>query len=593
MAMRMTKILPTIALHTILIVGLAGCDNGPETRAPETGVQEKTSPVYGEAALAMPDVFSADAAEAVLASGGNAVDAAVTAAFVLAVTKPEAGNIGGGGFMIIASPLNKDTGKTDTGERGATVSFLDYRETAPGAASRDMYLDENGDPVSLRSKIGPLSVGVPGTVSGMWEAHQKLGSLSWPDLLAPAILLAEDGFVPPSSLVRFKDYYIGRVGDATNFDEYFGAMREEEVFRQPELAATLKRIAAEGSKGFYEGPTADLLVEMMEKTGGLITHNDLKGYKSVWREPLRFFWGDYEVASAPLPSSGGIALAQLLTMKEVLANDFEGVGHGTDQYIHLIAEIEKRVFADRGQYLGDPDYVDAPVSRLIDPDYLRGRAAEVDSINISLEETVEPGLKESEETTHFSISDGRGGAVANTYTLNLGFGSGVVVEGAGFLLNDEMDDFSVKPGVPNAFGVIGDEANAIMPGKRMLSSMSPTILIKDGAPRFIVGTPGGSTIFTSVFQTILNAETYGMSLDDAVNARRFHHQLPGATRIVMESDETVDGSLEESLKARGYNVVLRRSIGDVHAIKVHDDGYTEAASDDSGRGSARVGPFGN
>lgn len=576
-----TGMTPTILVLAFQIFALSGCGESDRSITPDAETSQVASPVYGDAAFAMPDVFSADAVEQVLRSGGNAVDAAVTAAFVLTVTLPEAGNIGGGGFMTIAM----------AGDAGVETSFLDYRETAPLAASRDMYLDEAGDPVSLRSKIGALSVGVPGTVAGMWAAHQKYGKTPWADLLAPAIALAEEGFLPPEQLRKRVEYYVERVGSITNFETYFGAIRDDEVFRQPQLAATLRRIAFEGPSGFYEGETADFLVSTMTETGGLITHADLEGYKAVWRDPLRFSWGAYDVVSAPLPSSGGIALAQLLTMKEALAGDFEGVSHGSDQYVHLIAEIEKRVFADRAQYLGDPDFVTAPTSRLIDPAYLKERASEVNVTGISLEETVKPGLGESEDTTHFSISDGRGGSVANTYTLNLMFGSGVVVDGAGFLLNDEMDDFSVKPGTPNAFGVVGDEANAIAPGKRMLSSMSPTIFLKDGTARIIIGTPGGSTIFTSVFQAVLNAETHGMTLEEAVDARRFHHQLPGATRILIEQDETADGALETSLTARGYTIVTRRSIGNVQAIRIYDDGRTEAAADRRGRGVARVGPF--
>lgn len=566
------KHIRVIALMIVLSLAACGQSEHPKSE----------TPVYGEAAFAMPDAFSADAVEAVLRSGGNAVDAGVAAAFVLAVTLPEAGNIGGGGFMTIASVEN---GALET-------TFLDYREKAPAGASRDMYLDENGDPVSLRSKIGALSAGVPGTVAGMWEAHQKYGEMPWADLLAPAIMLADEGFLPPEELTRNLGYYVKRLGNLTNFSDYFGTIKPGEVFRQPELATTLRLIAAEGPDGFYRGKTADHVVATMEKTGGLITHDDLSNYNALWRDPVRFAWGDFGVVSAPLPSSGGIALAQLFTMKEALAKEFETAPYGSAQYVHLIAEIEKRVFADRAQYLGDPDFVSAPVARLIDEDYLNGRANEVNAREISGEETVQPGIKESEETTHFSISDGRGGAVANTYTLNLGFGSGVVVEGAGFLLNDEMDDFSVKPGTPNAFGVVGDEANAIMPGKRMLSSMSPTLLIKNGAVRYIVGTPGGSTIFTSVFQTVLNAQIHGMTLQEAVDARRFHHQLPGAKRIYLENDEAADGTLEADLTERGYTIVPRRGIGDVHAIRVHDDGRTEAASDSRGRGAARVGPFG-
>lgn len=524
------------------------------------------------AAVAMPDRYGAEVAEQVLRAGGNAVDAGIAAGLALAVTFPEAGNIGGGGFMLIR--MNGED------------SFIDYRETAPAAADRDMYLDVNGDVIEGLSLIGHLSVGVPGTVAGFWEAHQRFGSMPWRDLVMPAVELAASGFVIPDNLgggmLTTLEQYEGK----TNFADYFGNMKSGELFKQPELAATLQRIADDGVDEFYKGQTADLIVEEMQRGNGLITLEDLSDYKAVWREPLAADWRDYQVVSAPLPSSGGFALVQLLKIRDYIDREFEDVAHNSAQYIHLVAEIEKRVFADRAQYLGDPDFVDTRIDELLTDDYIRRRAQEIDPESISMDVGAGTGL-ETHDTTHYSIVDQWGNAVSNTYTLNLGFGSGVVVTGGGFLLNDEMDDFSIKAGVPNAYGVVGNEANEIAPRKRMLSSMTPTILLRDGNVAMVVGTPGGSTIFTSVFQTILNVLDFGMSPLDAVGATRFHHQLLPPDVIMTQPGSPLPDETISLLGDRGYRTEDIWNFGDVQII--YDDGESvQAASDPRHRGQSRV-----
>ena len=516
----MTKTRLSTLISLLALTLLLGCSR-TETPQSTDAVADQQRAEPRLAAVAMPDRYGAEVAEQVLRAGGNAVDAGIAAGLALAVTYPEAGNIGGGGFMLIR--MNGES------------TFLDYREMAPAAADRDMYLDVDGNVIDGLSLIGHLSVGVPGTVAGFWKAHQRFGSMPWRDLVMPAVELAEAGFVVPDNLGGGMLTELERIADKTNFADYFGNMQSGELFKQPELAATLQRIADIGVDEFYKGQTAELIVAEMQRGNGLITLQDLGNYKAVWREPLASDWRDYEVVSAPLPSSGGFALVQLLKIRDYIDREFEGVAHNSAQYVHLVAEIEKRVFADRAQYLGDPDFVDTRIDELLTDDYIRRRAQEIDPEAISMDVGAGTGL-ETHDTTHYSIVDQWGNAVSNTYTLNLGFGSGVVVTGAGFLLNDEMDDFSVKAGVPNAYGVVGNEANEIAPGKRMLSSMTPTILLRDGNVAMVVGTPGGSTIFTSVFQTIVNIFDFGMSPLEAVGATRFHHQLLPPDVIMTQPD---------------------------------------------------------
>ena len=565
--MRNHKLLLAIALSLAFL--FSGCSqSADETPA----VAAQSSVETSQAAVAMPDRYGAEVGQQILEAGGNAVDAAIASGLALAVTFPEAGNIGGGGFMLIH--MNGES------------SFVDYREKAPLAADRDMYLDENGDVIEGLSMIGHLSVGVPGTVAGFWEAHQRYGSLPWADLIAPAIRLAEEGFVVPETLGGGMLTTIERYEGITNFADYFGSMKSGALHRQPELAETLRRIAADGADGFYKGKTADLIVAEMERGDGLITHEDLEIYEAKWREPLTAQWRGYEVVSAPPPSSGGFALIQLLQIRDYADHHFEGIAHNSAQYVHLVAEIEKRVFADRAEFLGDPDFVDNRLDELLGDDYIRARAREIDPENISMDVGAGTGL-EIHDTTHYSVLDKWGNAVSNTYTLNLGFGSGVVVEGAGFLLNDEMDDFSVKPGVPNVYGVIGSAANEIQPQKRMLSSMTPTILLKDDEVAMVVGTPGGSTIFTSVFQTIVNVVDFGMSPLAAIDAGRFHHQLLPPDVIMYGPSRPLPEETVSELGDRGYRLVAPWDFGDMQVI--YSDGESvEAASDPRHRGESRV-----
>ncbi|CAI1606310.1 Gamma-glutamyltranspeptidase precursor [Serratia quinivorans] len=524
-------------------------------------------------AVAAPDQYGAKVAAQILQAGGNAVDAAVATAFTLAVTYPEAGNIGGGGFMTLYVE-----GKP---------YFLDYREIAPKAATKTMYLNEKGEVIENLSLVGTKAAGVPGTVLGLWEAHKRFGKLPWAELLTPAIGYAQQGFKVADQQYQYREDANKLFAGKTNFGDYFGSMKPGAVFKQPELAKTLERIANKGAEDFYQGETAKLLVAQMQRDGGLITQADLTDYRVKWREPMTISWRGNTLYTAPLPSSGGIALAQLLGIKEDRAADFKGVELNSARYIHLLSEIEKRVFADRADYLGDPDFAKVPVAQLVAPDYLQKRAAEINPTAISPTEKVRPGL-EPHQTTHFSIVDAQGNAVSNTYTLNWDFGSGVVVKGAGFLLNDEMDDFSAKPGVANAFGVVGSDANAIEPGKRMLSSMSPTIITRDGNVSLVIGTPGGSRIFTSIFQVINNIYDYQLPLDKAVAAQRVHHQLLPKDTIFFDSFAPLTGKVAEQLKAMGYKLEDQGwYMGDIQVIRVNGN-TPETASDPRGRGMGLV-----
>jgi len=564
-----------LILLSLLSLFFLGCEQSSQT-ASDVSHSINTITEYGYAAIATPDNFGSDVSQEILNKGGNAVDAAIATGLALAVTYIDAGNIGGGGFMTIK--MNDE------------VAFLDYREKAPMAAHRDMYLDENGDVIENSTLIGGQAVGVPGTVAGFWKAHQRFGKLPWEELVNPAIKLAEEGFLPAKILVddiqSMEDWF----KDKTNFSKYFLSINASENFKQPELANTLRRIAKFGADDFYSGETAKLIVEQMKESDGLITMEDLNSYEAVWREPLRSNWRNYEVISAPPPSSGGFAIIQLLKMKDYLDHFFSGLEHNSAQYIHLVAEMEKRVFADRAEYLGDPDFFDVDIEKLISEEYIARRALEVNPNAISSLESVDPGL-ESPDTTHYSIVDQWGNAVSNTYTINWNYGSGVVVEGAGFLLNNEMDDFSAKPGVPNIFGVVGNVANEIQPEKRMLSSMSPTILLKDGNVEMVLGTPGGSTIFTSVFQTIVNIMDFDMSPYEAIESTRFHHQLLPPDEITYNGF-TIGNPLPKEtisqLGEKGYKAIPHDyDFGDVQVIVREDESWI-AASDPRDRGDSRI-----
>ena len=531
--------------------------------------QSTSTSALAAAAVASPDRYGALAAQSVLRQGGNAVDAAVATAFTLAVSYPEAGNIGGGGFMTLFV--------------NGQAYFLDYRETAPAAASANMYLDNEGRPTQ-DSLYGNLAVGIPGTVRGLAEAHKRFGKLTWQQDLAPAIALARAGFIVPEALIKERDEALPDFARSGNFAAWAQNLHTGQLFRQPMLAETLERIAKGGADAFYSGVTADRIVAQMNRgpIKGLITRQDLAGYKAVWREPLEGEWHGFRVITAPPPSSGGIALLQMLQMKADAAKLFAGVTLNSPQYVHLLAEIEKRVFADRAAYLGDPGSVKVPVAQLLSPQYLARRAAEIDPTRPSATGSVRAGL-EKPQTTHFSIIDRDGNAVSNTYTLNGDFGAGVVVEGAGFLLNDEMDDFSAQPGAPNQFGVVGGEANAIAPGRRPLSSMVPTLLLKGGVPAMVIGTPGGSRIFTSVFQVLVDVYDFHLPLAAAVAAPRYHHQLLPADTIFTEPYAPAPPTLAEALEHLGYRLQPQDFNGDIAAIEI-EKASPQVAPDPRARG---------
>ncbi len=553
------------------------------------------------AAIAMPDSHSAQTAKQILMQGGNAVDAAVASAFVLAVTYPEAGNLGGGGFLTLFEPNKSSINSSEQMNPGKSY-FLDYREKAPLAAFRDLYLDANKSVIPYRSLVGYQASGVPGTVRGMWEIHQRFGRLPWKNLLSNAIQFAEQGFVVSEALAQRAIWYQQWITDKSpiplNFTTYFADLKADSIFKQPELAKTLKLIAEQGADVFYKGKIAQQIVKQMQKPEsmadkGLITLADLKGYQAIWRQPVEGQWQGRTIVSAPPPSSGGIAIIQLLKMKSLLKESLKHhwlkaeAGGLPEQAFkaHVYAELEKRVYADRAFYLGDPDFIDVPTEQLISDSYLKSRIKGVLLDDISDTESLKPGKLESPETTHFSIIDSQGMAVSNTYTLNMPFGSGVVIEGAGFLMNDEMDDFSTKPGVANVFGVVGGKANEIAPHKRMLSSMSPTIVLKEGQVEMVVGTPGGSTIITSVFQAIVNVAEEGMSAQQAVDAPRVHHQLLPVNQIAYNPE--LSESTKAALELMGYNLKQNSYMGDVQLI-AYINGRWQAASDKRGQGVSEV-----
>ncbi len=517
--------------------------------------------------------MASEAGVEILRAGGNAVDAAVAVGFVLAVTYPYAGNLGGGGFMLVR-------------QANGEAAVIDYREEAPGAATRALYLDEKGNPIAEASTVGARAVGVPGTVAGLALAEQKYGRLGLARVLEPAIRRAAEGFVVSYALsqsLRAHRELLSRFPETRRIYLRDGQLYEPgETFNQPELAQTLREIARDGPEAFYRGRIAKAFAATMEKYRGLITLKDLEQYTARVRQPLRGHFRGYEILTVPPPSSGGVGLIEMLNVLEPIdlgaPESFES--------IHLVAETMRRAYADRAAYLGDADFVRVPVAGLTNPQYAARLRREI--LQARAETPVEPGKPEQFEaaqTTHFSVVDAEGNAVANTYTLNGAYGAGVTVEGAGFLLNDEMDDFTTKPGVPNMFELVQGEANAIAPRKRPLSSMTPTIVVREGKVRLVLGSPGGGTIINTVLQTLLNVLVFNMDVQRAVVAPRFHHQwMPD--QLTLERWGFSADTLEK-LKAAGYKVTFRENLGECEAIEIDPQtGWRFGAADPRGDGKA-------
>jgi len=598
---------PVRLLSYLLLTGLAACKT--QTPAIKTTTVREGQGVYqfveedplrkpffsdrtgvlgrnGMVASAHPEASAVGLA--ILQAGGNAVDAAVAVHFALAVVYPVAGNLGGGGFMV----YRDKSGKAYT---------LDYREKAPGRASANMYLDSTGNVIPGLSTSGHLASGVPGAVDGMVEAHKRFGKLPWAQVMQPAIDLATNGYAlterdatglnrVKANLLKInpsKTYFFKTTSPADTTTGEPDLWKTGDKLVQTDLAKTLQRIQQQGRAGFYEGETARLLAQEMQRGGGMITEEDLRNYHAVWRDPIQAKYKEYNIITMPPTSSGGIALVQLMRLNEPYP--LRRWGWNTDSTVQVMIEAERRVYADRAKFLGDPDFVKIPLDRLMSKTYLQNRFADFSFARATDSKVVSGGAipgYESMETTHFSIVDKDMNAVSSTTTLNGGYGSRVVVGGAGFLMNNEMDDFSVKPGVPNMFGLIGNKANAIAPGKRMLSSMTPTILEKDGKLFMVVGTPGGSTIMTSVYQTILNVIEHGMTMQQAVNALKFHHQwLPDNT--IFENGAFTEPTVQY-LQSRGYQLEkLTNTLGRMDCVLVRPDGTLEGASDPRADNTAR------
>jgi len=556
------RIVCVLIAIVVFLPGLS-CDKVGVTRYYRQGVVVTVSPLASEIG------------KDVLMSGGNTFDAAVAVGFALAVTYPPAGNLGGGGFAV----MRYDS----TGEIGA----LDFRETAPIAASRGMFLDSAGEVIENLSTRGALASGVPGTVAGLHALWERYGTRPWQDLVTIAARLADSGFIVDRPLAEmFADYD----SSLSAFEETRGAFlpngeppKQGERLIQPDLARTLYAIAADGPAGFYAGPTADSIVACMIKYGGLITHADLDGYRPVWRKPLHFTFDSLDVYSMPPPSSGGIIVGQILKLIEPF--DFSQMTPRSPEFIHLFCEASRLAFADRSKHLGDPAFFDVP-SSLLDTDYLNERRKLISRDHAGNSADVQPGNPgkyESDATTHFSICDQAGNMVAITYTLNESFGSGLTVGGAGFLLNNEMDDFAIRPGYANLYGLVGDEANCVEAGKRMLSSMSPTLVLRDNQPFLVLGSAGGSKIITTVAQTIINMTRFGMTPEAAVAAPRIHHQwLPDSLYL---EEKGFDKATIQSLSAYGHQVRERPPYGDMELIQIDPIGMMTGAADPRRGGS--------
>jgi gamma-glutamyltranspeptidase/glutathione hydrolase len=556
----MKKSLLLISIY-VLVISCTSLDERSEIK--------NTGPISQNGMVVTAHPLASLVGRQILEKGGNAIDAAIATQFALAVVYPYAGNLGGGGFIVLR-------------EANGNTSTLDFREMAPLAAHKDMYLDESGEIIENLSIQGHLAAGVPGTVDGMIRAHEKYGTLPWPELLMPSVMLALQGFA-------LTDEGIDRLNSKQDEFQLVNTLHPQQFIRdwhsgdtliQLDLAATLTRIRDKGRDGFYNGLTAKLILEEMTRGNGIITQEDLDLYEAKWRPAIKATYRDHKIITMPPPSSGGIALIQMLESVEPYA--LNKIGHNTADYVHLLVEAERRAFADRAKYLGDMDFYNVPIVNLIDRSYILNRMRSFDPRLATPSEDIGSGSirVESDQTTHFSIIDSYGNAVAVTTTLNGAYGSKVVVGSAGFLLNNEMDDFSIKPGFPNMFGLIGGAANAIEPKKRMLSSMTPTIIEKDGEVLFVTGSPGGATIITSVFQSVLNVIDFGMSAQEAVTAKRFHSQwLPD---MITVEDGALDENTMATLKERGHKFLIKNNIGRVDAIKKLADGNLEGGADPRG-----------
>lgn len=542
---------------------------------------ERHHPVRGtHGMVASSHPLASGAALETLKNGGNAVDAAVVAGFVLAVVQPRSGNIGGGGFMLLAP-----------GD-GGPVEALDYRETAPAAANETLFLDSDGDVDSQRSRFSHQASGVPGTVAGFALALERWGTMTLAEALAPAIRLAEDGFEVPYRFTEGLEQARSRLEPWPETLRVFykadgSVWQPGERFRQPDLARTLKRIAEHGADDFYRGESARLIVEDMARHDGLITLEDLAQYQPVIREPVKGRYRDYEIFAMSPPSSGGVHLIQMLNLLEPF--DLRSSGHNSARTLHLMIEAMRLAYADRSRYLGDPDFVAVPVAGLTSRDYANQLRARIDPERATPSKDIEPGNPwhhESPETTHYSVVDRWGNAVSNTYTLNFSYGSGITVPGTGILLNNEMDDFSASPGTPNAFGLIGGEANRIEPRKRMLSSMTPTIVRQDGRNLLVTGTPGGSRIITTTLQVVLNVLEHGMNVQSAVEAPRIHHQW-WPDRVFIEQGLSPDTL--SLLEDHGHDITTTRSMGAAQSILIGPDGVLYGGADPRRSTSSALG----
>ena len=537
---------------------------GPDTTAELAGENPTPRDVHTDPVRAPNGMVASQSALAsaiglgVLERGGNAIDAAVATGFALAVTHPTAGNIGGGGFMVVRFPDGRSTA-------------YDFREKAPMAAHPEMFLDEDGEYSAKIHHDSHIAVGVPGTVAGFWKAHSDHGSMQWTEVVEPAVQVAQQGFPVTESLARGLEGLLRNAeerGYQGTIDAYSNGgvpYAPEDVIALPDLANSLARIRDQGRDGFYKGETARLLVEEMERNGGLITAEDLIAYEAVEREPIRGTYRGYDIISMPPPSSGGVAMVQMLNILEGF--DLSGMGHNSPEYVHHVSEAMRRAYLDRARHLGDEDFVDVPIARLTDKGYATDLRSQIQPSAATVSDSIQVTLAyESPETTHYSVVDRTGLAVSVTYTLEYGYGSRITVPGAGFLLNNEMGDFNAKPGLTTSRGLIGTDANLARPEKRMLSSMTPSIIARDGELVAVIGSPGGRTIINTVMQVFLNIADFGMNIQEAVAAKRFHHQwLPD--RIRME-DEGISEAGLEALRAMGHEVSMGGRQGSANSIGI-------------------------